>query len=233
MGFSGTALTRMLHQKAAYTGYISTSSLGPIVQRLLDDDSEPTYIYAYWPTVDSIAHLVGPFTPEHSAEVAGFDFQFGRLVRSLSGRRNTLLMLTADHGHVDTVPEEAIKFVDHPELMGMLRVSPAGERRAVYLHPKSGAADEVVDYARERMREVASPLLRDEAVEMGLFGPGELNQRAAQRIGEVLLFPRGNLSLVAPIENVDGNPPRPPIFRGLHGGLTADEALVPLLAIRL
>ena len=53
------------------------------------------------------------------------------------------------------------------------------------------------------------------------------------RIGEVLLFPKNNLSLDAPVANRDPNMPTPPVFRGLHGGLTPDEALVPLLALRL
>src|SRR5207248_10921485 len=126
MGFSGTALTRMLHQHASYAGYIATSSLGPIVARLVADSSEPTYVYAYWPTVDTIAHLVGPLTREHGAEVAALDFQLGRLLRSLPSRGQTLFMLTADHGHVDTVPEEAIQFSSHPELLAMLKVAPAG-----------------------------------------------------------------------------------------------------------
>src|SRR5207302_2081095 len=68
VGFSGTALTRMLHQHATYAGYVATSSLGPNVKRILDDSSETTYVYAYWPTVDTIAHVIGPLTPEHSAE---------------------------------------------------------------------------------------------------------------------------------------------------------------------
>jgi hypothetical protein len=235
LGFSGTALTRMLHQEAEYAGYIATSSLGPIVARQLADDRsvETTYVYAYWPTIDTIAHLVGPFTPEHSAEVAAFDFQFGRLVRLLPRRGRTLVLLTADHGHVETVPEEAISFAEHPELTAMLRAAPAGERRAVYLHPRPGAASDVLGYARERLGEVAAAMRREDAVEQGLFGPGQLSERAAGRIGEVLLFPRGNLQLVAPIENVDGNPPRSTTFRGLHGGLTPEEALVPLLALRV
>ena len=54
----------------------------------------------------------------------------------------------ADHGHIDTEPEEAISFADYPELLGMLRVPPAGERRAVYLHPRPGATLEVAAYAR-------------------------------------------------------------------------------------
>ncbi len=233
-GFSGTALTRMLHQHATYMGYVSTSSMEPIVSRIVHGSRDLTYIYAYWPTVDTIAHVIGPLTPEHSSEVAGLDFQFSRLVRSLRGRGDTLLMLTADHGHIDTNPQDAISFADHPDLLRMLRAIPSGERRAVYLHPKPGLTLEVAAYARERLRDVAPVMLRDDAVALGLFGPGSLSERAAGRIGEVLLFPRGALQLVAPVEPADGAPPRPaPAFRGLHGGLTPDEALVPLLALRL
>ena len=75
----------MLHQRATYAGYVSTSSLTPIVSRIVHDSAEPTYVYAYWPTVDTIAHVVGPLTPEHGSEVAAFDFQFGRLLRALAG----------------------------------------------------------------------------------------------------------------------------------------------------
>jgi hypothetical protein len=233
--FSGTALTRMLHQQATYSGYITTSSLEPIVSRLLAETDESTYIYAYWPTVDTVAHVVGPLTPEHSAEVAAFDLQLGRLLRNLTRRDDTLLLLTADHGHVDTGPEFSVNLSEHAELMGMLRVPPAGERRVVYLHPKVGAIAEVSAYARERLRDVAPPMLRDQAVELGLFGPGPLSPRAAARVGEVLLFPRRNLQLVAPSETPPEGAPPPPkgtVFKGLHGGLTPEEALVPLLALR-
>jgi predicted AlkP superfamily pyrophosphatase or phosphodiesterase len=231
--FSGTALTRMLHQGATYAGYIATSSLQPIVARLLDDSDETTYIYAYWPTIDTISHIVGPMTGEHAAEVAAFDFQLGRLVRALPERGDTLLLMTADHGHVDTAPEFDVALNDHPELLAMLRVLPAGERRATYLHPKPGAVSEVMAYARDRLRDVAPAMLREDAVQAGLFGPGDLSERAAGRIGEVLLFPRANFGLVASYEMADGSLPRTPAFRGLHGGLTPDEALVPLLAVRV
>ena len=232
--FGGTALTRMLHQGAEYRGYIATSSVEPIVSRILSDDTgNPTYVYAYWPTVDTISHLVGPLTPEHSAEVAAFDAFFGRLLQRLPRRGDTLVMLTADHGHVVTQPERELPFAEHPALLEMLRVLPVGERRAVYLHPRPGADDEVLDYARSRLRSEAAVTTRDDAVRLGLFGPGGLSERAAARIGEVLLFPRSNLQFVTPVQMEDGTPMRVPAFRGLHGGLTAEEALVPLLAIRI
>jgi hypothetical protein len=233
--FAGTALTRMLHQGATYGGYIATSSLEPIVSRLLAASTETTYIYAYWPTVDTISHAIGPLTAEHSAEVAALDLQIGRLVRSLekAGRGNTLVLLTADHGHVDTAPEFEVKFGDHPELLAMLHVLPAGERRAVYLHPRAGMTEAVKQYAQERLADVATVLVRQDAVALGLFGPGALPERAAARIGEVLLFPKRNLQFVTPVEWIDPTPPpRPALFKGLHGGLRADEAVVPLLALR-
>jgi hypothetical protein len=154
-------------------------------------------------------------------------------MKHLPRRGDTLVLLTADHGHVDTSPEQIVAFAAHPELLAMLRVLPAGERRAVYLYPKPGASEQVLAYAGERLREVATVMSRDDAVKLGLFGPGLLSERAAGRIGEVLLFPRGNLQLLSPVEVPEGTPPpRVPTFKGMHGGLTADEALVPFLAIR-
>jgi predicted AlkP superfamily pyrophosphatase or phosphodiesterase len=233
MHFGGTALTRMLHQGATYGGYISTSSMQPIVARLIGAGDSPTYVYAYWPTVDTIAHALGPLAPEHGSEVAAFDFQLGRLVQSLRGRDDTLVLVTADHGHVDTAPEFNVYLAEHPELLAMLRVGPSGERRATYLHVLPGRECDVAAYAREHLGDVAACMLRSEAVEAGVFGPGELSERAAERIGEVILFPRRNLGLVAPLEMIDGSVARSPAFRGMHGGLTPEEALVPLLAIRV
>jgi predicted AlkP superfamily pyrophosphatase or phosphodiesterase len=223
----------MLHQDAAYVGYVATSSLEPVVSRIVHASTDTTYVYAYWPTIDTIAHVIGPLTPEHGAEVAALDLQVGRLLHALEGRHDTLVLLTADHGHVDAHPEDAVNFTDHPALLGMLRAIPAGERRVVYLYPRQGAIADVVAYTRENLRYAAATMLRDEAVTAGLFGPGSLSERAAERIGEVLLFPRGTLQMVTPVDSPNGEPPRTPVFRGLHGGLTADEAVVPLLAVRL
>lgn len=235
-GFAGTALTRMLHQQATYCGYIATSSLVAIVPRLLDQQDEPTYVYAYWPTVDTISHVIGPVTDEHGAEVASFDSALGRLLQRLStqGRGDTLLMLSADHGHVDTGPEHQVSLDEHAELIEMLRLPVAGERRAAYLYARDDrAAGDLISYAREKLGEQAVAMTQAEAIAAGLFGPGEIRDAARQRIGDVLLFPRGNLQLTSTVIGHDGNPMNAPQFRGLHGGLTEDEALVPLLAVRV
>ncbi len=232
-GFTGSALTRMLHQQATYRGYVATSSVVAIVPRLLADKSEPSYVYGYWPTVDTISHVVGPRTDEHGAEVAAFDSAVGRLLDRLPRDDDTLVMLSADHGHIDSGPDYQVSLDEHEELLAMLRVPPAGERRAVYLYVHEGAAEQVITYARERLRDAAAAMTREQAIALGLFGPAPITPNAMQRIGDVLLFPRANLQLVTTVRGPDGTPLSAPLFRGLHGGLTEDEALVPLLAMRL
>jgi predicted AlkP superfamily pyrophosphatase or phosphodiesterase len=223
--FAGTALTRMLHQAADYRGYVATSSLTVLAPGLLAERSDvPVYLYAYWPTVDTVAHVHGPESEEHSAEVYAFDAALGRLLDRMPGRGDTLLLLTADHGHVQTSPEQQVTLSDHPRLLEMLLAPPAGERRAVYLHTQRSA--EVVAYAKEHLADVAVAMTREQALAEGLFGVRQLSRRAEARIGEVLLFPRGNLQ-IAP------SPEAPATFKGLHGGLSAEEAIVPLLAMRL
>ncbi|MDQ3810861.1 MAG: alkaline phosphatase family protein [Chloroflexota bacterium] len=233
-GFAGTALTRMLHQGATNCGYVATSSLSAVVPRLLGPEADsPTYVYAYWPTIDTIAHLVGPRTEEHAAEVMAFDSALGRLLARLPRSGETLVMLTADHGHIETGPDHQLSLDQHPELLAMLRVPPAGERRAVYLYPRDGGAGDVLAYASERLRDASVAITRQEAVMLGLFGPGAVSERAEARIGEVLLFPRANLQLTTDVVGPDGARMSGPAFRGLHGGLSEDETVVPLLALRV
>ncbi len=103
----------------------------------------------------------------------------------------------------------------------------------MYLYAREGATGQVVTYVREKLGDVTAVITREEAIAQGLFGPGDLEERALARIGDVLLFPRGNKQLVATVLGLDGTPMHAPLFRGLHGGLTEDEALVPLLAVRV
>jgi predicted AlkP superfamily pyrophosphatase or phosphodiesterase len=234
--FAGTALTRMLHQGAEYHGYVATSSVSVIVARLLREAARPGYIYAYWPTVDAVTHVLGPGSEEHGAEVAALDQGLRRLLERGPGDGDTLLLLTADHGHIDTSAEQQVLLNDYPDLLELLAAYPAGERRAVYLHAQPGQAAALEARARERLGGMAVVLSREEAVGLGLYGPGSLPTRAPARVGDVLLLPRGNLQFAFELPEGAGpagaQPPKPP-FCGLHGGLTPEEALVPLLAVRL
>lgn len=233
--FEGTALTSMLHQGAEFSGYVATSTIPVRVPRLLRDNPDrATYVFAYWPTVDTVAHVHGPISPEHGAEVAAFDLALGRLIGDLPA--DTLLLVTADHGHVQTSTARHVDLQDFPRVMRLLCHPPAGERRAVYLHARPGQEQALEEAARAELGHVAVVLSRAEAVREGLFGHQPLSARATQRIGDILLLARDDYQLVfePPTEHVPERLRLHPSkeVRGMHGGLSPWEALVPLLALR-
>ena len=53
----------------------------------------------YWAAIDTIAHLHGPGTPYHAAEIASFWHTFDAVFRNVKSP-DTLYLFTADHGHV-------------------------------------------------------------------------------------------------------------------------------------
>ncbi len=237
LAYERTPLSLMWHRGADYLGYAATSSISVMVSSAVRASTGPTFVYAYWPTVDTVAHLRGPSADEHGAEVAALDLALERLLDRLPGDGETLLLFTADHGHVGTSVNEQLLLNDYPDLVELLAVPPAGERRATYLHARPGQAGRLEELARARLGDFAVVVSREAAVRQGLFGPDAPADRAARRVGDVLLFPRGNLQIAyelpeeeLPAEERPG-PPSP--FCGLHGGLTPEESLVPLLAVRV
>ena len=63
-------------------------------------------------------------------------------------------------------------------------------------------------------------LSKEEAVTLDLFGPGRLKAAAQARVGDYIALGLGSQEIL-PLEMSD--------LRGDHGGLAADEMMVPLV----
>src|SRR5262249_29392046 len=132
-------------------------------------------------------------------------------------------ILIADHGQVQNTLEEIVLFRAHPELAAMLQTLPAGDPRHVYFWPRPGARDAVAAYVRERLPDF---LLfdRDTLLDAGLYGP-TIWPEVRARMGELVMLAAGRPMFDWLRRRI--------LFRGMHGGLLPDEALVPWLACRL
>jgi predicted AlkP superfamily pyrophosphatase or phosphodiesterase len=184
------------------------------------------YIAAYWAMVDTLGHMCGPDEVSWESEWRALRYfieeEFlGRL--SPAARRGALFILTADHGQIPNDAAEIIPYRDHPGLAGLLQTLPAGDPRHVYLWPRAGARDEIAAYVRERFPDF---LLfdRDALLDAGLYGPTVWPEVRA-RIGDLVMLAAGRRMFLWLHRQVP--------FRGMHGGLLPDEALVPWLARRL
>lgn len=220
------AMTRMHAAEAWYAGYALPSSMSVRLRDLLQQrpwGDAPAYVYAYWAGIDSVAHLSGPQSAEHATEAALFD---KALERALVGRMpgDTLVILTADHGHAFTDPDRLVDLVGDEHLRGLLRNPIAGEPRLAFLHTDEPA--KVRQHLERRYPNTFFLIDREEAIAAGLFGHGD-PEIARQRIGEVLAMLGDDRA--ASIVKVDGQVFR---HRGSHGGMSSDEMRIPVLAWR-
>jgi len=226
--FRNEAMTRMHAAEAEYLGYVLPSSMGVRLRQLLDQrpwGSDLAYVYAYWAGIDTAGHLHGPRSPEHASEAALLDRDLERALGSRSAG-DTLVLLTSDHGHAEVDPAKLIDLVGDAELRSLLRAPIAGEPRLAFLHTERAA--EVRAHLERRWPGAFTLLDREECLAAGLFGRGDTSV-ARRRIGDVVAMVSGDRA--AEIVRVEGAA-GVAHHRGAHGGLSADEMRIPILAWR-
>jgi hypothetical protein len=217
-----------MHLAQAYTyPYRSISDLWISLADLLSGPAGArTFVYAYWPELDTLSHAFGPLDERVASDfdlfsLAAERYFFGRL--GPAGLKDTLFLLTADHGLIHTFPAPRYDLRHHPQLTEMLHIQPTGETRLTYLYPRPGLEDAVQAYVQQSWPGEFAFVSSREAVEAGLFGPGELTPLVASRLGDVIAIARGDAYLWW--ANKDNH------LYGRHGGLSPEEMLIPLYAL--
>lgn len=184
------------------------------------------YIYAYWPQLDSVSHHHGSDSKEARAALAAFCLAFDALVADLAGS-DTVFLVTADHGFIDSPPARVVQLEDHPGLAATLARPLCGEQRLAWCYLKAGAAGAFTDYVRRHLDAVAEAVPSAQLIADGWFGPAPVHPRLAARVGDYALLLRENWTIK---DWLPGE--RRYTLLGVHGGTSADEMMVPLSVIR-
>jgi hypothetical protein len=209
---------------AEFVPYETTGSIPSLVAQAVAGP-EKRYVVAYWPGYDAVCHIHGPSSPEAADEAAAIDLAVGRLVERVPRTGRTTLVLTADHGQRDLDPTDAIILNDDKQLRGWLASPPMGERCALYLRVRLRMEGKVV----EHLSPVADVLPMADAWVTGLFGGQPVDPEFRMRTGDLLVVPRGRTQLHWVFSPSDPGTN----FRGGHGGWSAAEMLVPVIAVRV
>lgn len=228
--FRRSPLSQMQATGATYVSYIGLSDALTHIRRLVETPGdEPMLIGGYYPQLDTICHAYGTHTPQHAAEVAQILTALDRELFSAITRDDTLIMLYADHGHINCDDEHTIDLNEDDALMRDLQVFPTGEGRARYLHVRNGRLDAVQEHLTAQYGGFSTLLTADEALAQGLFGTRPATAQARDRIGDLVLVPHENYYF----HSYPAIPARKKLTMiGRHGGLTPEEMLVPFLAVR-
>lgn len=213
--------------RAKRIGYDSLSGMVEAVDAVVRSGSERKYVYAYYPEFDTVSHVHGVGSTQAAKRFAAIDGAFAQLLTRLVGT-DTVLVMSADHGFIDTPKSQALELGDFPALTKLLRLPLTGEPRVAFCHVVAGATDEFMALAREALGGMAEVRRSREPIDAGWFGPGTPHPRLEERVGDVVLVMREHATIK---DRVAGE--KPHLMIGNHGGATEDEMYVPLVVARL
>ena len=175
------------------------------------------YIYAYWNQPDGLLHHYGCGSQEVKKELQRLETQVASLAEELETETDdTLIIITADHGHIDN---RQVWLRDYPKLHECLEREPSLEPRVLNLFVKPEKKDFFVQGFNKTFGDDFVLLPIEEVIKRKLFGNGKPHPNFRSMLGNYLAIAKGNLSIMTVDEN----------FIGMHGSLTEDEMLIPLI----
>jgi len=189
-------------------------------------EPEAKYVYAYWPEFDSICHTHGIGSAQAAAHFTKLDRGFEKLLESLAGT-DTLVLVCADHGLIDTTPAHTIALESHPRFSETLTLPLCGEPRVAYCYVRPARVAQFESYVAQELSDYCWMIPAEQAIAENMFGTGTPHPRLYDRIGDYLLLMKDNYVIK---DLLRGEKPFSQI--GVHGGLTADELYVPLVVAR-
>lgn len=173
-------------------------------------------VYVYDRLLDHAGHAHGTTSSQWLRQLQRLDVFAAELRERLP--RDTVLVITGDHGMVDVPPHHRVVMEDEPELMQGVEMI-GGEARLRQLY--TSAPDEVAARWAARLGERAWVRTRQQAVEEGWLG--KVAPRVAARFGDVLAAMQDDWAVLT--QQLPGEF----TLVGMHGSLTPREMDVPLI----
>ena len=193
-------------------------TLEKVLGRVKELSEEPgkKFIYAYWNEPDSTMHRTGTMSAETHDLVVSMEKTIKDLSSELS---DTLLLITADHGHMDS---KNLCIRDYPEVLSCLVRMPSIEPRTLNLFVKEECMDSFPAVFRKNFGDHFLLLTREEALREKLFGTGKNHPRLRDMLGDFVAVAVSDRSVFNTHYETRTMP-------GGHAGLTAEEIRIPLI----
>lgn len=230
--YANTVYSQSVHRGSTLVPFSDGEDMLHQLLNVLRKDDGPAYHFVYWGKIDSMAHEFGPGSPKHKEAI----IEFNNLVsRSFLDQTNpdlsqdTLVLLSADHGHSNIKHEDIINLNRYPEIDHALakgkngkHILPTGSPHDVFLFIMPEKVDTIISFLRKELAGKADVLTIIEALDRGMFGINQPKKKFFDRIGNVLILPHPGYHVW-----YEFFPEIPYEQLGIHGGMSEEEMIVP------
>lgn len=231
-----SSYSKLSRKGSAPIDFLNFSDLVVKLKNQIIQNKGRNYFFVYWDKVDSLSHAYGPSNEAYQIELSKISHLFlTQFIKKLDKKtkKQTLLIITADHGQIDVNPRETVYLNKDKKLINSLQkdqnkeiILPTGSARDVFLHIQENKLEETYKYLKEKLKNKADVIKTNEAITLGLFG-GKVKPKFKTRLGNLIILPYKNYTIWRKYEDKK--------FKhfGHHGGLSKQEMLVPFSICRL
>jgi predicted AlkP superfamily pyrophosphatase or phosphodiesterase len=224
---AGSGLSLVTHGDVKLIPYVLASDMFTRSARALEQPG-PTLLVIYYSGVDTLSHRYGPYSEEVTFELTSIEHNLKAFVSNLSEKtkKETLMLLTADHGVAETRKTFFLK--DAPEVTANLMLPPVGDSRATFLYSKPNQQDALAE-AFQKNVEGFKLFSSKELIDKNAFGQPTNPEELKEKVGDFTALGTKNYALSYPFFDDDRFHP----MLGTHGGMTSEEIFIPFLSIKI
>ncbi len=190
-----------------------------MLDKILIETKKPgkKYIYAYYDNPDHIMHYTGTSSEETINNIKMINEKVEEFTKKLT---NSLLLVTADHGHINAEP---IILSNYPQIFNLLDKDIWLEGRLCAFKVKEDKHQEFEEVFNELFSNDFILKTKEEVLKEKLFGTGKNHPLFEQSLGDYISLATTNKYFVY---NQNSK-----VFVSAHAGITEDEMKIPLISI--
>lgn len=223
----GSGLSRITYADQTITPYVLEPEMFIKAKKALEQPGR-VFSILYFSGVDTLEHRYGPYSEEVTSMIQMFECLLKDFFTKLSDttKKQTLLMLTADHGVCET--QKTIYLKDFSEIVSRLQLPPVGDSRTAFLFAKQNEKENLRSALEKNFGDFKF-MTSEDLIKAGAFGHREDSTTLQNLIGDFAVLSKCPTAMSYPYYEDDRNHEQ----RGGHGGMTPEEVVVPLLSMRL
>jgi predicted AlkP superfamily pyrophosphatase or phosphodiesterase len=176
IAYSDFSLTNKGKAKALSFKPSSLNGFFRQIKKAISSNNRRKYIYAYWADFDSICHVYGTKSPKTKKHFNDINKKLESFIKSIK-KTDTTVIVTADHGFIDSDKSKLIDLKDHPKLADSIIIPLCAERRLAYCYVRPSKTKQFEDYIKKNLKHACYLYKSEELIKKNYFGLFKPNKK--------------------------------------------------------